>query len=413
MTRRVRIAATASGLGLAALIALPLLAQDDGGLRLTFGLSARVDATSNPGLTVPRGPAKNSLSTRLNFGLTDATRAGAVSLAAAGTLSTNTGDGSAIGLVDPDLRFSLRRDAATTSLELLAFLRQSDLDTLRGLILDPGTGAVIGDVVGDGTQRQTGGAVTYTFGKGGPWGGTLSAALTDTTYSGTTTEVDNRRSEVGGTLRFALDPATMVTAGLRWSRYDADGSTSRDTLRPELGLRRDLPAGFASVSLFAEDTEDGTRTGLSFGRSWQFPDGSLSVNLGASRSVTGDFSATGAVDWRKELARSTLNLSLRRDIAAGSNDAETLVTTASFGLVRAISPLSSVNFGLEASESAETATNLVTRNAALSVTFSQNLQQDWVLDAGITHRLRDESGPGQATSDTAFLELRRNFELRP
>jgi hypothetical protein len=413
MTRRVQIAGTALGLGLGALVAIPLAAQEEGGLQLTFGISARVESNSNPGLTLPAEPSTNRLSSRLSFGLTDTTRAGAVSLSAAGTLAVDNDDESPDGLIDPDLSFSLTRTGPTSSLELSGFLRENDLDTLRGLILDPDTGAITEDVLGDGTQRQTGGELTYSFGEGGSWGGTLSGGLIDTTYSGTTDEVDNIRTDLGGTLRFSPDPATEVTAGLRWSRYDEDGEDIRDTLRPELGLRRDQPAGFASASVFAEDTEDGTRAGLSFGRTWDLPDSSLGFSVGATRGVTGDLTPTGSLDWQKDLPRGSLNASLLHDVTSGDDDEETIITTVSLGLSHAISPLASVNFGLDASDSEETTTNETTQNASLSATYSHSLPYDWVLDAGVTHRIRNEDNSGEATSDTVFLELRRAIEWRP
>jgi len=408
-----RIAWTAMGLALVALAALPVVAQEDGGLRLSFGISARVQSESNPGLTVPSEPSSDRLSSRLSFGLTDRTRTGAVSLSAAGTLAVDNDDDTDDGLIDPDLRISLQRIGATDSVELSAFLRESDLDTLRGLVLDPDTGDIIEDVLGDGTQRQTGGKLTYSFGEGGPWGGSLSAGLTDTTYSGETTEVDNIRTNLDGTLRFNLDPATEVTAGLSWSRYDEEGDDPRDTLRPELGFRRDRPAGFVSASVFAEDTEDGTRSGLSFGRGWERPGQSFAFSLGATRGVTGDLSPTGRVDWQKDLPRGSLNASLRHEVTSGDDDRETIITTASLGLSHAISPLASVTFGLNASDSEETTTDETTQNASLSATYSHSLPYDWMLDAGVTHRIRNEDNTGEATSDTVFLELRRAFEWRP
>jgi hypothetical protein len=413
MKKQAWIAGMASGLGFATLVAQPLAAQDQGGLLLTFGISARVESTSNPGLTVPAEPTRDRLSSRLSFGLTDTTRMGAVSLSAAGTLSVDNDDESADGLIDPDLRLSVARIGATSSAELSAFLRETDLDTLRGLVLDPDTGEITEDVLGNGTQRQSGGDISLSFGDNGPWGGSVTAGVIDTTYSGDNSEVDNRRTSLGANLRFDLDPATEVTAGLFWSRFDEDGQPSRDTLRPELALRRDRPEGFAAAAIFAEDTEDGTRAGLTFGRTWERPDGTLAFGLGVTRGVTGDLFPTGSLDWQKDLPRGSLRASLRRDVTSGDEDEETLVTTASLGLSHTISSRASVSFGLDASESEDTATSDTTQNAALSATYSHSLPYDWVLDAGVTHRIRNEDGTGDATSDSVFLELRRSIEWRP
>lgn len=410
---RAWIAGTATGLGLSVLAGLPVFAQEDGGLRLTFGLSARVESVSNPGLTLPAEPTRDRISSRLSFGLTDATRTGSVALSAAGTLSADNDDETADGFIDPDLRLSLKRNGATSSLELSAFLLESDLDTLRGFVLDPETGAITQDVTGNGTRRQTGGALSLSFGDGGPWGGTVSAGLTDTTFSGDTSEVDNLRTNLGGTLRFDLDPATEISAGLSWSRYEEDGDDPRDTLRPELSFQRDRPAGFVSASAFAEDTEDGTRTGLTFGRSWELPDSSFSFSFGATRGVTGELSPTGTLNWQQDLPRGSLSASLSQEVTSGDEDEEAIVTTASFGLSQSLSPLASINFGLSASDSQDTGTDEATQNASLSATYSHSLSYDWMLDAGVTHRIRNEDNTGEATSDTVFVELRRAFEWRP
>ena len=56
---------------------------------------------------------------------------------------------------------------------------------------------------------------------------------------------------------------------------------------------------------------------------------------------------------------------------------------------------------------------MVPTNAALSAIYTHTLPYDWALDAGVTHRIRNEDNTGEATSDTVFLELRRAFEWRP
>jgi hypothetical protein len=129
--------------------------------------------------------------------------------------------------------------------------------------------------------------------------------------------------------------------------------------------------------------------------------------------VTGDVSPTGSLDWQKDLPRGSLRASLRRDVTSGDDDEETLVTTASLGLSHTISSVASVSFGLDASESEDTATSDTTQNAALSAIYSHSLPYDWVLDAGVTHRIRNEDDTGDATSDSVFLELRRSIEWRP
>ena len=403
-----------AGAALAVLMPLGVIAQETGGLRLTFGVAFRAETTSNLALETPAEGRTNQIATRLSFRLEDETRTGSLSFAASGRLRALDGpDGRETGFESPDLRFGLHREGARSALDVTAFLREADLDTLRGLLVDPDTGEV-STLSGEGTQRQTGGNIAYTFGAGEPWGLTLSAGLTDTTYRAAPAEVDNRRSNAGASLRFALDPATEATLGLRASTYKEDGAARRDTLRAEAGLTRSLPLGTVSATLFAEDTEDGTRSGLTFGRSIDLASGGrLSYSLGATRGASGSTNLTGALDWSRPLPRGNLSLGLRRSVASGEGDAETLATSLNLGLTQELTPRTALSIGLNAAEAEATATGNTTRTATLNATLTHALTEDWALDAGLSYRWRDADSEGRATSDTLFLELRREFAWRP
>jgi hypothetical protein len=65
-----------------------------------------------------------------------------------------------------------------------------------------------------------------------------------------------------------------------------------------------------------------------------------------------------------------------------------------------------------ASESEDTATNLATRNASLGVSYSRSLTRDWGMNLGYRHRIRDEDGAPSANSDSFFLTIRRDFEIK-
>ncbi len=402
-----------AGAALAALMPLGVIAQETGGLRLTFGVAFRAETTANLGLTTPGEGRTNQIGTNLSFGLTDETRTDSLSLSASGFLRALDGpEGRKTGLDAPRLDFAWRREGANAALDVSAFLREDDLDTLRGLAIDPETGAV-NVLTGEGTQRQTGGGIAYTFGADGPWGLTLAAGLTDTTFRDAPAEVDNRRTRAGADLRFMLDPATEATLGLSASTFEEDGEPTRDTLRLEAGVTRSLARGSLSAMLFTEKTEDGTRSGLTLGRSVELPSGQLSYSLGATRGATGEVNLTGALDWAQELPRGQISLGLRRSVASGEGDAETLATSLNAGLSQNLSPLTSLTFGLNAAEAAEAATGTTTRTATLNATLTHALTEDWALDAGYSYRWRDEDTEGRANSDTVFLELRREFEWRP
>lgn len=402
------------GGGLAAMTPLPATPQEDGGLRLTFGIAIRAETGSNLALDVPDEGDTSELSTRLSFGLSDETRTGRISLNVNGALAfRDTPDGTEQGFENPSLRFAWGRSGARSALDVTVSLRESELDALRELVLDPDTGEIAEDLIGEGTRREVGADVAYVFGEGEPWGLTLGAGSTATTYQGDTTEPDRDTQRASALLRFAIDPATEATTALRWSTYKEDGDDRRDTLRIELGATRSLVRGSLSATLFAEETEDGTRSGLTLGRAVDLPAGRLSYSLGVTRAASGDANLTGAFDWRQDLARGSVSLGVRRSVGSGDDDEETLATSLNLGLTQDLGPLTGLTLGLTAAESEDTATGLVTRNTGFSATLTRSLPQDWALDAGYRHRARDEDGTGRATSDSVFLELRRSLDWRP
>ena len=88
-----------AGTALAVLI-LPLgvIAQEAGGLRLTFGVGFRAETSSNLALENPDEGRTNQFATRLSFRLEDETRVGSLSLAASGFLRALDGpDGTETG----------------------------------------------------------------------------------------------------------------------------------------------------------------------------------------------------------------------------------------------------------------------------------------------------------------------------
>lgn len=404
------------GSALALLPAVPALPQDApaGGLRLTFGIAFRAETGSNLDLAVPAGGETSVLSTRLSFGLSDATRTSSLSLNLSGALALrDTPEETQRGLENPALRLAWGLQGARSSLNLTAALTQTELDTLRGVVIDPDTGAITGDITGDGTQQRALADIVWAFGQDGPWGLSLSAGATRTTYSGDTDEEDVDEGRLGAALSFRIDPATEGTAALRWSTFRQEGAETRDTLRLELGATRDTRRGSLGASLFVEDVPEGTRTGLSLSRGMTLPAGSLSYSLGLTRGAGGEVRGTGALGWQQNLPRGAVSLSLRQQVGADRDDQEALQTSVDFGYTQELTELADLRLGLAASRSVNQETDLATDNAGFNATLSYELAQDWVLDAGYAFRLRDEEGTGKATSNSVFLELRRSIEWRP
>ncbi len=423
---RCALGATLALTGTVGLVALPGLAQDGGGVLLRFGLEQRFEATENESLSAVSAGTTTQATTRLSFGLTSDTGISQLSFNASGLLRAANrpgATGNSLDFDDPQLSFRYSRSSANARLNVGAFLRQSDLEFLRPLsdFTDP-TGVIVlppdlSDLTGTGTRRSTGVNAALIWGEDGPWGYGLTADINKLDYINTTDPelINNQRITLGSNLRFALSDATEATVSLKFSRFDdaAPASAARDTLSLALDLDHAMPAGSLTGSLTAERTEDGTRLGFRVGRTLELPRGSLSASLGVTRDTTSQTRLTANLAWQQELPRGQISASLQRSVAAGANDADTLVTALTVGYEQGLTPVSSINLNMTYADSTVTATDQSTRNASLSATYTHSLTEDWNLDLGYTHRLRDQTGAAAADSNSVFLVLKRNFEFSP
>ena len=385
----------------------PVLAQDQiGGPQLTFGISFRAETNSNAGLDPISLGSTNKASIGLSFGLLSETNISRLAIDASARVLTATGAGSpATGLVDPTLSLSYARESANADFSFDAGLMDTDLSSDL---------AVTDFGAGPGTRRTTSLNTALNWGKTAPLGFGISAGVTDITYPDAgVDQVDNRTVRAGATLRADLSAVLRLDLGLRASQFEKATAASRDTLGLDAGLTLIRPRGDLTLRASMDDTADGTRQSLSFGQTIALPDAVLSYNLGATRGVDAQTHLTGAVNYQRELPNGAISLGLSRAVSSGSEtDAENLLTSASVGYQTALSPLANLSLSLDWAENIDTATDFGTTNTSLSATYSHDLAQDWALDIGYTHRLRDKDGVGSGASDSLFLQLRRDFSTQ-
>lgn len=386
----------------------------EGGPLLTFGIAFRAETGSNLDLSVPSEGETSVLSTRLSFGLSDETRTSNLALNLAGSLAIrNAPDDDTRGLENPALRFAWGQQGARSQLDVTAALTQTELDTLRGFVIDPDTGGIAEDVDGEGTQQRALADVVWTFGEEEPWGITLSAGATITTYSGDNDEDDVDEARLGAALSFMIDPATEGVVDLRWSTYQEEGQEVRDTVHFEVGAVRETARGNLDATLFVDNVPEGTRVGFSVGRGTALPAGNLYYNLGLTRGADGELRGTGVFSWQQALPRGSVSVNLQQEVGANEDDDEAVLTALDVGYTQELTELADLRLGLSASRSIDEDTDLTTDNAGFNATLSYEVSEDWVLDAGYAFRMRDEDATGRANSNNVFLELRRDFEWRP
>jgi hypothetical protein len=403
--------------GLAALLtAGAAISQEGGGILLTFGIDQRLSWEDNPELDIPSTGDRFRSDTRLSFGFLSETARDRLSFNLGTVLrGEDDGGGFDFGLTSPSADLAYTRSGYSSSFTLSGFLRETDLGEGLSLV-EGGEGELPILVFEDGTARTKGVRLAYTWGEGMPLGGSLRAGLTDTDYRDTTDPdlVDNRTTTVGAGLRFALNEVTDATLDLDHRRYDEDGpAAAEDSTTLSAGLVRALPRGSLRGKLSTTRDEDGTRTGLSFGRTIDLPRGSLSLDLGLTEAAGSGTDMTGALDWRQEMAKGVFSARLSRAVTSSTDNDETLVTALSLGLTQELTPRLGLNLGATWAQSEEQDTGLVTDNTSLSASFNYALTEDWAMNFGATHKVKDEDGLGRADSSSVFLSIGRTFEWRP
>ena len=389
-------------------------AQEPGGLRLTFGIDQGLHWRDNPDLDIPSSGTEATSRTQLRFGLVAETRIQRLAFDLGGTVVA--GNGSEKGLTTPSATLAYRLESAATALELEAFLREADVDTLDFIFGGDDLDApVVTAVTGSGTRRQTGATASVEFGRDAPFGGRFSLGRTETDYVDTTDPslIDNHRTTARLALRFDLTEVTSATTTLSATRLEEAGAPREDTETLTIGLVHSRPDGAYSVSMTIGRTEDGTRESLSFGRSLDLPAGQLSASLGLSRPVTGKTQGIGTLDWQQDLAHATFRLGLARSVTGNDRDEETRVSRLTLSYAQELTPTLGLNLSAGLQDSSETQTGLSSRTTNLSASLRQELAQDWGLNLGVTHRIKDDSAAGRARSNGVFLSLSRDFVFYP
>lgn len=394
------LAATLGAVTLTA--AMPLRAE---GVELHYGLGLRLETESNVALDPVSAGNSQSAALTLSFGLISETALSRLDISASGNLQAANGpDNPHNGLVDPAVRLSYDRAVATADFNFSASAIKTNLADSDVTNFDTGAGT-----------RQTNAVSTaLNWGNSAPLGFGLSASLEDVQYDSADPRLYDRRTEqLGASLRADLSQVLELTLAANASRFEPATGARRDTTGLQLGLNLAQPHGMFGATLGLDDTPDGQRQRLDFTHQLELPQSALSYTLGATHSINDNFYMTGALNYQHALPKGNLNLDLNRAVTSSdTTDTETLQTSAALNWHQDVTATGSLTLGLSWAESVETASDLATTNTRLSATWRQALGQDWALDLGYTHRLRDEDGIGRGQSNLMFLELRRDVSVR-
>jgi hypothetical protein len=409
-----------AGLGLGS-----VCAQETGGVALTFGLSQRLETTENLSLSSRSAGRTTQAITELSFNLLTETRVQRLSFDAEATLRAVTGggrDGADIEFGDPRASLDYQRTSANARFNLSGYTDVADIAFLRTLEDFRGTDGEIdlpddlSDLSGTGTRRSYGAETSLDWGDAGPVGFGLFARFARIDYVDATDPdlIDNQRVTLGATLRLSLNAATDLTFGLDRQTYEdaAPNTRRRTTTGFDVGIARELTNGSLTADLSIDRTAGGTRTALNFGRSLELPNGALTAGVGIGRSAAGRTNLTGNLTLQQALADGQLTATLQRGFTTGTNDSEELTTSLSLDYTKQITSRGTLGLGLTYVDNQDTATDLATKTASLSASYTYALTPDWGLTAGYTQRLRQEEPNARANSGTAFVVLSRDFVFK-
>lgn len=397
-------------------IGLPVAAQnaETGGLLWNFTFAQGLVSETNPGLARPDAPTDTFTRTDLSFDLSSITRTSSLTFSASGALEY--GDVDPEGFKDTNLALSYGQQAANAAISTDIFFSETDVDDLAfALGVDQFGNPTVITTPDTGTRQQYGGGLSYEWGTNGPLGATLALRRVETDYVDTTDPglVDSTRDSASLVLRFDLNPVTSLSLRASTSRLDevgVAGTSVTDTLG--LSMRTLRPDGDLSLALLATDTDDGTRTRLTLGRTYELPNGSLEATFGVEDSAFGGTGVTGSVNYRIAGPSSVLSFGLLHDVTQDSRDTETRRTNVSVGLEQVLTNRLTGTLDLNLRDSEVTQTGLGTLTASLSAGVSYAVTEDWSLAASASHRIEEEDGLARADSTRVSLSIQRTFSFR-
>jgi hypothetical protein len=446
---------------------VPALAQDAGGLLLTFGIEQRIEAGRNLTLDTPEtGSGTNALTT-LSFGLLSETREHTFSLDFINGLRiTNLpGEGTDVGIDDSLLILSYDREVANAALSFDATLSRRDiefLDPLSSFITDDGaieTPADFERLDGGGTRNEYSLSAEFETGQQDLVGFFLRGTASGLNYSGTTDPdlFDTRTNflEAGTILRFSPRTTGRVTGSAEF--YEADdlvqtdretytlafgldheltsrlsfggvlGYTDVDTFEiggipgandfsgivGELGLTYAMPNGEITAQVATSIESSGRLNTFLLGRSLEIPNGEVTAQIGVGQASGADMELIGSLNWRQQIGRGDIIADFSRVIGTSIDDEARATTALALGYVYNINPTSRVGLSVAYVQIEPTPSIARVESTDITAVYGLELTPEWDFNTGVRYRIRDEDLVGRAESPSVFISIGRQFDLRP
>jgi hypothetical protein len=431
-----------------------------GGLQVDFGFSTSLRIDDNFQLNPKSLGTSYVWDNTGTFAINKATQTQTLLLTGSGVLRFADYPGRTVsGFEDPTLRFLYSTDSKNSSLTVDARYRNADreyLDPFQVEQEEQNSGSFYGN---GGNVTYINGGILYQTGLYSPFGATFGLRHDEKLYKNVTNpQLFNNQTDTGTIgARFDVSPVTQLNADATVTWYTAEDTgrtdrntvavtagvlqdinpvlllnaqlgyttiattksgvkTNQDGLTADIGLTQTLDNGAVNGNFNLNQTVNGTRTTLQFGRTFQTPTGNFAGTLGLTHLQSGSTEWIGSVAYSRQLKSSNFIATLSRNVSTNSADDDVLDTRVGFTYGYVINSVSQidVNFNWGLSENGGAGTVPTVYRTNITAAYTRALTQDWNLTGGITYRyLDDSSNSGPANSNAIFVSLGRNFSFRP
>ena len=230
----------------------------------------------------------------------------------------------------------------------------------------------------------------------------------------TNANVNSRKTtQADAGFRAQVNPRVDTTFRLGYSRVETDRTTGTSTKEGVVGnlsvvilqLNGQL-TGDANATV----NDNGTRYNATVGKLVNWTNSSMTATLGATVSQNTSVRPIGTIAYSYQLPRSTFSIGAQQFATVDVDGNDTLNSYLNASWRHSITPVSAfsliVSGGLQRFENANLQDN---ERANLTAMYTYSLTQDWNMNMGYRGRYRNKDGTGDATSNSVFVGLQRNF----
>ncbi len=419
-----------------------------------IALTSTVDFDTNPGLVAVSPGTVFGITEKLGFSVKSETSTQLLEFVGNAGLSYSQtfGGGTVTSFNTPTGTLRYFRESANSNLDLSGSFWTGDV--VSSFDADPSAATSI--IVDTGTLTTANAALVYNWGVNSPLGFSLNASYDQRDYESITNPLlfDETTSQIGALANLRISPSTQGTLSVNYIDYVAGDaiSTNSQTTDFSFGVNHDLAnallltgnvgfrdktttaSGVTTVSngffggvgltqtvsngsVFGNVRFDGSRalttTALTFGRSLDLTDGSLTGTLTADMVTGADVQLLATAAYTKQFTDGAFSLDLSQALYTDNLGQDIKQSNLAIAYQKNLNSNAGLNLSLDLSrsENGGAGSFAALNRATLSASYSQALTSDWDVAVGYAHRQNSGDAIATASSDSVFLTLTRNLQF--